>query len=468
MSSPDRTPSWATKETAREISSLSTNSSNEMDVEVPIIISKGSPAIVGKKREVTSTFISRHQKKIFFCVLCTLMITIGLVLMRGTRFFLGARVVTNAPTVSIVPSNIPSDSPSENPSLLPTVDPSETPSYLPSNAPSLIPSPGPSINPSEGPSMLSSAIPSEKPSVPPSLKPSSLPSMNESVEPSFHPSSSPSLVLSETPSLAPTINYFDFYVLGDIPYHKKDHDKLMYYVTKIPSDGNFIVHVGDINKAIRDGCPESSYIVSHNILKQSPVPLFITPGDNDWNKCPNPDKAWKYWMQYFERFDQNWNHTLPVNYQPDRTENVSMFIDQFGILFIVLNLVGGDVHDLREWEVRLTSQLEWTIELIEQYKDSLEYLVIFGHAVPVTKHRTYFRGLDSYLEDSGLSGMPILYTHGDGHDWEVEEHYRGHKNFLRIMVDDGRDAPPIRVRIEKGAKESFQIDQRFEMSFDEL
>lgn len=142
-------------------------------------------------------------------------------------------------------------------------------------------------------------------------------------------------------------------------------------------DGQFIVHVGDINKATRDGCPESSYIATRNILRNSVVPLFMTPGDNDWNDCPDIDGAWENFATHFIGFDQHWEHDLPVQYQPSRDENFSMWMETFGTLIIGLNLVGGTVHDEIEWETRLVSQLAWTMELIAANYESLEKIVLF-------------------------------------------------------------------------------------------
>merc|ERR1712150_364089 len=93
-----------------------------------------------------------------------------------------------------------------------------------------------------------------------------------------------------------------------------------------------------------------------------------------------------------------------------------------------------------------------------------ERLVIFGHCNPRSVHNTYFRGFSNYVEDN-LMNIPIIYIHGDGHEYEVENSFRDIPNFTRIQVDMGDIAPPIRVRIEKGSSTPFQIDRRFESIF---
>ena len=42
------------------------------------------------------------------------------------------------------------------------------------------------------------------------------------------------------------------------------------------------------------------------------VGTIIIPGDNEWNDCPDPAKAWAHWVRHFTRFDQRWKHKLPV------------------------------------------------------------------------------------------------------------------------------------------------------------
>ena len=52
----------------------------------------------------------------------------------------------------------------------------------------------------------------------------------------------------------------------------------------IPDDAEFVIHVGDIRaKTPTEDCPLEDYIVTADILKLSPVPVFVTLGDNEWN-----------------------------------------------------------------------------------------------------------------------------------------------------------------------------------------
>lgn len=77
----------------------------------------------------------------------------------------------------------------------------------------------------------------------------------------------------EGPSVA------NFYVIGDLPYNENEKERLIQHVANLPDDAEFLVHVGDIRDA-EDGsnCTLSEFEIVGDILKQSPVPVFIVPG----------------------------------------------------------------------------------------------------------------------------------------------------------------------------------------------
>ena len=68
-------------------------------------------------------------------------------------------------------------------------------------------------------------------------------------------------------------------MIGDLPYNDKERDRLIYHTNTVPSDAEFLVHVGDIRDAEdQSNCERSEFADVANILKQSPAPVFIVPG----------------------------------------------------------------------------------------------------------------------------------------------------------------------------------------------
>lgn len=244
-----------------------------------------------------------------------------------------------------------------------------------------------------------------------------------------------------------------FAAMGDTPYSPEEYDLLPKQIAEIPDEAQFIVHVGDI-KTGKTLCEESVYENVAAILAKSKKPLFIIPGDNEWNDCIDPDNAWKLWVKHFARFDQRWKHKIPVRRQAEHDENFA-FVES-GVQFIGLNIVGGRVHDAKEWKRRHADNLKWTKKNLDENRFHIKSMVIFGHAKPVEVHDDYFDGLSQVAIKLD---KPILYLQGDGHRWIYDRPFKA-QNILRVQVDQGGMAPPILVTVTDDPKEPFVIDRR--------
>ena len=236
------------------------------------------------------------------------------------------------------------------------------------------------------------------------------------------------------------------YVLGDIPYTQNEARTLSKQIQNIPSDARFIVHVGDIMSP-ETGCPEEWYIDVKNRLLQSNVPVFITPGDNDWSDCSNPNQAWQYWYRHFNRFDKQFRHNLPVVRQDVRKENVAFFLDNYA-LFIMVHLIGLPIRNKDEWNSRIKDDIDFTTAQIIKYSNRLSVIIVFGHTKPRSEHDDFFKPLYKLAKQIG---KPVFYVHGDGHVFNVEGNVDGLQNFIDIEVDQGRKAPPLKIVVQRDA-----------------
>ncbi|MBT6846406.1 MAG: hypothetical protein HOA14_03205, partial [Planctomycetaceae bacterium] len=147
-----------------------------------------------------------------------------------------------------------------------------------------------------------------------------------------------------------------FYAMGDVPYAPEEDLLLPKQIENLPTDGQFLIHVGDIKNGATP-CDESVYTKVASMLGKSKLPTFIIPGDNEWNDCENPAQGWKYWQKHFNNFDTKWKYDFVVNRQKVRNENFTFNID--GVLFIGINLVGGRVQDAVEWKTRHAQNISW-------------------------------------------------------------------------------------------------------------
>jgi hypothetical protein len=219
-------------------------------------------------------------------------------------------------------------------------------------------------------------------------------------------------------------------------------------IASIPEDAAFVVHLGDI-KSSAAPCDNSTYQEVVGFLSASAIPCFIVVGDNEWNDCANPNQALGLWRDTFVRFDRKyWDHDLGVTTMEGRPESFT-FINR-GTLFIGLNLVGSPVLDWSEWNNRMTTQLDWTLSLIDEHRSgdmAIGAIVIFGHANLDGKHSLFVDPLVAYVQNVLQNTIPIMYLGGDNHSWLYEPSYKGQSSFLRVRKTGGTNEPPLRITV---------------------
>ena len=359
---------------------------------------------------------------------------------------------------SSTPTTLPSLTISSHPSNLPTPVLSQNPSTSLSSIPTSFPLFSPSFLPSAMPSLIPSAMPSRVPSTFASFKPSTVPSTRPSLAPSPKPTFEPTLLPSKTPTLKPVNkpthpsnhDTFSFYAMGDVPYSTSETKLLRKQLKGIAKTSNddalFMVHVGDIFTPRNLDCVSSSYSdVADIFTDHANLPVLVLPGDNDWSDCENPDKAWKLWSRNFMGFEHKWNSTnhIPkhVKRQKDRNENFSF--KHADVLFLGLNIVGGSKSDsdASDWDKRFQECYDWAKEKIRAQDDLLRAVIIFGHAAKFSEL------FEMVAKQVSKANVPVIYIHGNGHEWKISQPHKSYKNFWQVQVDQGGHAPPIKVTV---------------------
>lgn len=246
---------------------------------------------------------------------------------------------------------------------------------------------------------------------------------------------------------------FVFAVIGDVPYNKKEEIDLGNLITKNNETpkSNFIIHVGDI-KPGPTPCDESVYLNVSNILKKSKVPVYIVPGDNEFNDCDDPIQGMKFWNQYFLHFHKNWELSHEIEYQGEQIENFAWRREK--ILFIGINLVGGKYHDSLEWKKRLSNNEAWIHKQISNRKDSVNALVLIGHANLDINPNRFEEFVSGFRSAARMFKKPILFLHGDGHAW-IQDRPWPEQNIQRIQVEAG--ASRLLIKINSNLKNPFKI-----------
>lgn len=246
-----------------------------------------------------------------------------------------------------------------------------------------------------------------------------------------------------------------FCVMGDVPYLPFEDEILPRQIAEMPDDIAFAIHVGDI-KAGGTPCDPPVYEKVAAMLGKSKSPMFILPGDNEWNDCADPTAAWDRWIQNFDRFDERWEKPFEVARDPAHTPNFAFMHQQ--VLFLGVNVLGGKVHDADEWRNRHVVCMNWVKAQFAKHGAAAEAVVVFAHARPSPTQIDFF--LPFSVAAGGLR-KPVLLLHGDGHLWLHDRPFMA-KNILRVQVDQGRLAPPLRVTVSDDPKQPFRFDRRLE------
>ncbi|MDX1429502.1 MAG: metallophosphoesterase, partial [Rhodothermales bacterium] len=250
-----------------------------------------------------------------------------------------------------------------------------------------------------------------------------------------------------------------FWVIADTPYGATQLNALNGYIASIPQDAEFIVHLGDIKSGSGDLTQSIADTVANALLASS-VPVFIIPGDNEYNDTPNPDASWAIWEATFLHFDQNWQHNLSVSYQPGREENFAFVSD--GVLFIGINLVGGSVHDAQEFADRSADDLAWIDTNFALFGDEVTSAIIFGHASPTKSVYNDFE--NGFVMEAQQFDKPILYLMGDNHNWSLSHPWADAPNITRIVLEQTgatSDSDPLLVTVSSDPDQPFTYDHDF-------
>ncbi|MCG8606506.1 IPT/TIG domain-containing protein, partial [bacterium] len=244
-----------------------------------------------------------------------------------------------------------------------------------------------------------------------------------------------------------------FTVFGDIPYGDDELPTLMDHVANhnLYSPSEFVIHIGDLKK---DGasCEEIKYQQVFDELLNFEVPTFVLPGDNEWNDCSDVDEAWSFWSKYFIDLETNFCLTSLVSRQTVRPENFAFV--QKGVLIVGLNLVGGEVHDQAEWDLRLQQNADWIRQQFEEQGSSVRAAVVFGHAGPGSNRDAFF---SQFSEVAGAFGKPVLYAHGNGHSWRTSDPFP-EENITRVQVDKAARSLPVQVTVTLDSSNPFILE----------
>jgi len=251
-----------------------------------------------------------------------------------------------------------------------------------------------------------------------------------------------------------------FSATGCGPYKPEEEPLLEKYVKLVNDDkqSEFFIHLGDIVSGSKKAWPESQYANVAGLLKKATIPAFVVLGDNEYNDLDKPADGLKFWRTHFLHFDKQFKYSWTVHRQEKRDENFAW--THKGVLLIGINLVGGRLHDKKEWATRMQDDNDWIKDCFAKWKQDVRAAVVMAQAMPTKDHEPFFK---AFADECKQFEKPVLYLHADGHVWEVHKKWRA-PNLLRVQTDMISKAPPVLVTVTDDANEPFVFDRRLKKS----
>ncbi|MBK7684643.1 MAG: metallophosphoesterase [Rhodocyclaceae bacterium] len=288
---------------------------------------------------------------------------------------------------------------------------------------------------------------------------------------------------------------FSFGLIGDQQYNAAQEKQFSALLTAINSEPlAFVVHVGDFKAGGNSPCTDELFAARFAEFDQSRHPFIYTPGDNDWVDCRHPsngamaplDRLRKLRELFFAAPKSLGRSSLALNLQGDmfaadpllsRYRENAMWVHQ-GVVFATFNIQGSndnlgfDAANDAEQRERTQANIRWLNEATARAKsDDIIGMAVFSQANPgfeespthVAKS-AYVPFLNAFEAEAERLGKPILYVHGDSHQFRVDNPYKSPldrreiKNVTRVEGYGSPNVNWVRVTVGKQSGKPFSIE----------
>ena len=265
-----------------------------------------------------------------------------------------------------------------------------------------------------------------------------------------------------TPTVTNTHEEVAFYVTANLPFTSEEISQMENnFATVSESDALFLVHLGNIHNSDVTACENTIYTRVADLMEDaSTLPIFILPGEEDWNDCEDPEEAWDAWISTFELYNQRWDMTtaadgeaLTVFREKNQLENWAFVVK--GVLFVGVHVVNGIVPDSNEFRQRNKLNMQWVKGMSKHHEAAIRAVVVCGNAQP--GHNTnagFFSTVDLFWRNFT---KPTLYVHTTGINTEnsatAAKYYQPFKDLTNVwaaQIEKTSDNLPIRIEVGLG------------------
>lgn len=236
-----------------------------------------------------------------------------------------------------------------------------------------------------------------------------------------------------------------FAAVGDTPYFKSELDNLSKTFALMGAQGiPFVIHVGDIFSGGID-CPSVRYEARAKVFSNTPMPFFVTIGDNEFNDCPNPIKARALFRkiilghpsahQVVKGTDPSFG-SIRTSRQIEMIENVAWSYKSVDFIMLVLPALPGS-YPLKPKKINeiIRANISFLTKGFKKAKiNNQDAIVLMMHSDPAECNAydcsDFNRRLIKEVHDFG---KPVLLINGSDHDREfIESGYQGEPKWSRL------------------------------------
>ena len=283
-----------------------------------------------------------------------------------------------------------------------------------------------------------------------------------------------------------------FLAIGDVPYSDAEMDYLRTLLDDTTAQRPpFVIHVGDI-KGGSQPCSDARIQGVADLFREQPVPLFYTPGDNEWTDCHRQRAGGGDPLERLAALrrimfgDPSVLHNAalkPVVPDPAYPEN--QYFQRDGVFFVLMHVVGSNNNfkpksaaAMAEYKARNAANRA----LLEQAARAANVLdagalVIALHANPSFEEQGERRGFVPLKEDLRrlLASYPgqVLLIHGDTHWFRFDQPLgdadgKPIERFSRLEVPGSPSVAGVWVTVNPSAVPAFAVDLVYPNTYDSL
>lgn len=274
----------------------------------------------------------------------------------------------------------------------------------------------------------------------------------------------------------PANHTYSFALIGDQQYNAAEEALFPDLLDTISSDKlAFVVHLGDFKAGSSSPCTDALYVQRRNEFNRSKHPFILLPGDNDWVDCRRPSNGKYEPLERLNKLREIFyaspetlgKNKLSVMRQSDvfaadpilsRHSENALWVHG-GVVYATLNIQGSndnkgfDAANDREQAERTEANIAWLKHaMISAKSDDIAGLAIFLQANPGFEESTTSvqkSGFNEFLRAFDAAavafGKPILFAHGDSHQFRVEPYLSpiDKQPILNVTRVEGYGSPSV-------------------------